>query len=515
MLYAIIIILLIVIAFLVYQLFKAKKEQLNLKNELFTFKSIVDNFPDFVYFKDKESKFIYINNAQAKLLKVKSPSEAIGKTDFEYFEEAETLFANDQQIVKTLKPQINYTHAVEFNGETIYISDTKMPMFDRDNKCIGTIGISRDISKIQKAESENTKTKVRYQAIFENAPMAIFYADSNNNILNFNRRFKELFKYETNETNQLSIAQILNDKRIAQVVTETVLATKEANFELNFRKEDRTNFIGNLTLTIIDSDSDEPVIEGIIEDISSMVKARDEIISAKDNAIKANNLKSRFLANLSHEIRTPVNAIIGFSNMLADLEILKNENQEFIEVIQGNSVLLLNLIDSIIDFSKLEGRQLKRSDTTFNFESIFNELGSNTQKMILAYGKPNLKLVLEKPEIADIKLTSDRDLLKQAIIQLLMNAVKFTNNGEIKFKYYVSNSELCISVRDTGIGILPEDQKIIFEQFVKGKNTETKVFEGTGIGLTLTAKIMEMLNGKLLLSSKENSGTEFVIKLKI
>ncbi len=509
------VLLILVIIALTFLLIIALKRNKKTELELTKFKSITDNFPDFVYLKDRESKFMYINNAQTKLLNLKKPEEAIGKTDFDFFKDAEILYQNEQEIIKTLQPQINFIHEVEYQGEKINISDTKIPLLDKRKECIGTIGISRDITQLQHVEIENTKNKIKYKAIFEHAPLAIFYANTHLSIIDFNKRFTQLFNCEESHKGHLTFTDIIHGKEISDVVGETILATNEANFELVFNKKNKQTFIGNILLTVIEDEFGNKVIEGIIEDVSTMVKVRNEIIKAKDTAVKANELKSKFLANLSHEIRTPINAIIGFSNMISDSESIQKENKEFLKIIQGNGILLLNLIDSIIDFSKMESKQLVKTEREFNFEHVFNNLAQNTERMLIAYGKNKVQLKTEKPKNAAIRIKTSRDLLRQAILQLLMNAVKFTQSGEVFFGYQATDHQLEITVKDTGTGISAEDQKQINEQFNAPRTKEDVLHESSGVGFTLTAEIINLLNANIQLSSKENEGSKFVIILNL
>lgn len=507
----IIIFLILVIILLSFLLFRSKLQRENTESELINFKSVVDIFPDFVYLKDRESRFIYVNKAQTKLLNLKKPEDAIGKSDFDFFEDSETLFKNEQRIINTLENQVNFIHTVDFQGNKIILSDTKIPLLNKYNECTGIIGISRDITELQYFENESNKNKIKYKAIFEHAPLAIFYSNTDLLIIDFNKRFTELFNCTESDKGQLTFTDIIDGESISKVVGDTILITNEANFELVFNKKDKKSFTGNIVLTVIEDETGNKIIEGIIEDVSTMVKARNEIIKAKDSAVKANQLKSKFLANLSHEIRTPINAIIGFANMISDSQSIDKENQEFLEIIKGSSILLLNLIDSIIDFSKLETNQLVFTKSKFNFENLFNDLAINTKKMLTAYGKTNIQLKTKKPDPANIKLNTSRDLLKQAILQLLMNATKFTTSGEINFGYQLHKNKLEISIQDTGCGITKEKQLQITKQLNPLSLKQNFMIEGTGVGLTLTGQILKLLEGTIQLSSKENEGSKFVI----
>jgi two-component system, sensor histidine kinase and response regulator len=490
------------------------RRQKHLEHEKNLMQSLIDNIPDTIYFKDLESKFTRVNKAQAKLLGVKHPDEVIGKSDFDFFKHAQEAYDNEQEIIRTRIPIINQIHEIESNGTIKYLSDTKIPLLDSKNRCIGTVGITRDITSFKTAEDAMLETQSKFKALFDNAPLAIFRLDKDMKVVECNYRFRKMFGYSSNDDlTQVTKFDLLVDPDLGALILDTILETKEVNTEIMMKKKNGEQFIANLTLALLEEGFKEVTIEGIVEDITQVAKARDEIIKAKDKAIEADRLKSLFLANMSHEIRTPMNAIIGFTNMLREEDITPQEHNTYIDVIQSNGNSLMSLIDSIVDFSKLEADQMSISLGEFNFTSLFDSVCNFAEKTLTTEEKSHIKLIRTKGIKENVRIVSDRHRLNQVLNHLISNAVKFTDNGEIEIGYKREEDTLAIFVRDTGIGIPSDKLDAIFDRFTKVNNDKNRLFGGTGIGLTISKGLMKLMGGVIEVESELGKGSTFWLKL--
>lgn len=494
--------------------FKSKRQK-HIEYQQNLLKSLIDNIPDTIYFKDLDSKFTQINKAQAKLLGFENPDEAIGKSDFDFFDHAQEAFDEEQEIIKTGKLVTNKIHKVERNGEFRYLSDTKIPLYDSDKKCIGTVGITRDITDVKVAEDVMLESQAKFKALFDNAPLSIFRLDKNMKVVEYNHRFQKMFGYTDEELSNTTKSDLLADADLEALIIDTILETKEVNTEIMMKRKNGEEFIANLTLALLEEGFKEMTIEGIVEDITQVAKARDEIIKAKDKAVEADRLKSLFLANMSHEIRTPMNAIIGFTNMLREDDITPEERNMFIDVIQSNGNALTSLIDSIVDFSKLETEQMSVSMGEFNFDTLFDSACDYTQNMLVSAEKSHIKLLRTKGSENGIRIVSDRHRLNQVLNHLISNAVKFTDNGEIEIGYKVLDSQLALFVRDTGVGIPKNKYNTIFDRFTKVNSDKNRLFGGTGIGLTISKGLVNLMGGTIEVSSELGKGSTFTIKLPL
>lgn len=493
-----------------------KKKRGALEHEKSLLQSLMDNVPDTIYFKDLQSKFIRVNKAQAQLLRLKSPEEAIGKSDFDFFDHAEESYAEEQEIIKTGQPVINKMHQHEIDGKKRYMSDTKIALHDQNKNCIGTVGITRDMTVLIEAEEALKESQSKFKALFDNAPLAIFRVDQHQKIVESNVRFRKMFGLTSDEDQtDIGIEDILVDQEISMLIFETVLETREVNTEIMLKRRNGDTFIANMTLALLEEGFKEITIEGIIEDITQMVKARDEILKAKDDAEEANRLKSMFLANMSHEIRTPMNAIIGFTNMLREPSNSEEETNSFIDVIQSNGQSLMTLIDSIVDFSKLEADQMGISKSEFNLNALLETVCADAHKSLVANFKENIQLIKTIDEQTPCRIFTDRHRLNQVMNHLVSNAVKFTDDGEIEIGYQVVGNHVNIFVRDTGIGVAKTHHSKIFERFAKVNEDKNRLYGGTGIGLTISKGLIELMGGSITVESEINKGALFTVQIPI
>jgi two-component system CheB/CheR fusion protein len=243
-----------------------------------------------------------------------------------------------------------------------------------------------------------------------------------------------------------------------------------------------------------------------------MTIAKRAYLTQYQKAKMADKLKSSFLANMSHEIRTPLNAIVGFSNLLADGTIKEDEREEYISIINSSNETLLQLIDDILDVSMIEANQVKISREHFSVNELMRNL-EKTYAAILSKKRGNaVKLKLNMPK-DNYWITSDPIRINQVIINLLNNAVKFTEKGSITFGFGPEDDKLRFFVKDTGIGIEKNHLNYLFDRFYKIEDNNKKLYRGTGIGLYLCKKITEMLGGTIHVKSELGKGSEFYFYL--
>jgi signal transduction histidine kinase/ActR/RegA family two-component response regulator len=240
--------------------------------------------------------------------------------------------------------------------------------------------------------------------------------------------------------------------------------------------------------------------------------AKNIYISEREKAERSDKLKSAFLANMSHEIRTPMNSILGFSQLL-ETDITEEERKEYIKIINDSGIYLLQLIEDIIDISKIEAGQLEIFPKRFPIKELFDEMKAIFMQQLIKQGKENILIEYDLPD-KDLLITTDKVRLKQILTNLLSNAVKFTEKGSITFGCKVEKGTIRFFVKDTGTGIDPLFHKEIFERFMKVESrSPDKIYRGTGIGLSISKNLVTLLQGTIWVESVPGSGSTFYFTL--
>jgi len=353
--------------------------------------TLMDNLPDHIYFKDRESRFTRINKAQAKVFGLGDPAQANGKTDFDFFteEHARQAFADEQEIIRTGQPVLAKEEKETWpDGHDTWVATTKMPLRDAKGNIIGTFGISHDTTERKRAEQELQKAKVAAEA--------------------------------------------------------------------------------------------------------------------------ASRAKSEFLANMSHEIRTPMNGVLGMTELTLETE-LTPEQRDYLGMVKSSADALLTVINDILDFSKIEAGKLGLDLVPLKLRDC---LIQGLKPLAVRAQQKGLKFFFDiRPEVPD-DVVADPTRLRQVLINLLGNAIKFTERGEVGLEATLESrtaeqAQLHFLVCDTGPGIAPEKQKIVFEAFSQADSSMARKFGGTGLGLTISSRLVEMMHGRIWLESEAGKGSRF------
>jgi signal transduction histidine kinase len=240
-----------------------------------------------------------------------------------------------------------------------------------------------------------------------------------------------------------------------------------------------------------------------------MIYTKDSYKKEKQKAENADKLKTAFLANMSHEIRTPMNAIMGFTGLLRNHNLSKEKREQYYKIVDESVDYLLRLIDDILDISRIEADELVIRKATFDLDEFLKFLELSHQHMIPENKTGKLRLYYENPGIKTL-LLSDRTRVEQVLSNLICNAVKFTNEGYVKFGFRPQEDEILFYIQDTGTGIDEKDRDRVFERFVKIEDPSFEILHrGTGIGLSIARKMVELLGGRIWIESTVSKGSAF------
>lgn len=379
------------------------------------------------------------------------------------------------------------------------------------------IGQNIEIAEgIKHATEDLEHSKQHIQSILNGVMEGIITINSRGIIQTFNPAAEKMFGYTQEEVIGQNVKMLMDGehKKNHHTYIENYLNTGDAKIigigrEVEARRKNGDMFPMGLGITATELDG-EKIFVGIVRDITAEKESQRRIEEARANAEKANNAKSEFLATMSHEIRTPMNGIIGVAELMSYTPI--NEKQEqYINTIQSSGELLLSLINDVLDFSKMESGE-------FEFESIpvvLNGLAEEVMNLLNSKShEKNVELVVRIPQNVPLAVTSDPVRLRQILINLIGNAIKFTKDGHVLLNIEKVSQKndmvvLKFEVKDTGVGI-PEDKlPIIFEQFCQADSSTTREFGGTGLGLTICKKLISMMGGNIQVDSVPGKGSNF------
>lgn len=369
----------------------------------------------------------------------------------------------------------------------------------------------RDVT--QRIEHENKVKEMNsiLECILNNIPVYLFVKDPGNEFryLYWNRAFEEYSRIPASRALGHTDYEIFPSPKDAEHFRQddlTLLRTGERQtFIEEYVSATGETRIVNTSKSLMPVENRLPLIIGVSWDITDMKNAELEIVEARIRAEESDRLKSAFLANMSHEIRTPLNAIVGFAKLIGEVET-EEEKQQFIDIIDVNSELLLQLINDILDISKIEAGTLE-----FRFRPMnLNDLCRSELEVHKPRVKPGVELVFEE-RVANVEIVCDQNRLAQVISNLLNNAGKFTEEGEIRFGFDLKDGCVEFFVQDTGMGIPPEKARNIFDRFVKLND----FVSGTGLGLAISKMIVEKLDGTIGVDSEPGKGTRFHFSIPV
>ena len=294
---------------------------------------------------------------------------------------------------------------------------------------------------------------------------------------------------------------------------ENVMRTKLPLFA---REEECTNersekiFLLTTKVPLLNNHGEVTGIAGVGRDITARLKADREMQRAREAAEAASRAKSEFLANMSHEIRTPLNGVMGMTDLALDTD-LTAEQREYLETVKMSSDSLLTVINDILDFSKIEAGKIDLEAVDFNLRDC---LETTLKTLALRADQKGLELLCEiEPEVPDF-VQGDSGRLRQVLANLVGNALKFTHKGEISVQVQLEtkdgeNRVVRFTVSDTGIGIPVEKQRLIFDPFTQADTSTTRKYGGTGLGLTISSRLVKMMGGKIWVASEVGCGSQF------
>jgi PAS domain S-box-containing protein len=405
------------------------------------------------------------------------------------------------------------TILVSRGGTQWPIDDKAMPIRDDTGKIIGVAIIFHTTSNRRRTQKRLEISEVRYRRLFESAHDGILILDAlTGKVLDVNRFLLDLLQFPIEHFlgKELWEIGVLHDIEANKAAMATLKERGSIRYE-DLPLEDKNGkcipveFVSNVY-----REGDRNVIQCNIRDITERRRAEKELLKVKAAAETANRAKSEFLANMSHEIRTPMTAIMGFADMILQPNQNEGERIECVQVIRRNGAYLLELINGILDLSKIEAGKMTVEGVPCEVMQLLADMVALVRPRAVEKGLEfELKINCPIPRI----IRTDPTRLRQILVNLLGNSIKFTVAGKITMEMHTSgkepNHQLCFNVKDTGIGMTPEQIERLFSPFVQADESITRKFGGTGLGLTISRQLARMLGGDIEVKSELGVGTTF------
>lgn len=367
----------------------------------------------------------------------------------------------------------------------------------------------------KKREEELAISKEILRKVFDNIPIKVFWKNKESQFLGCNSAFLKDNSFEK-ESDVIGKTDFdFNDKMEAEKYraddVETMLSGKpKINYQESMVVNGKEKWTRTSKLPFFNEENEVIGIVGTSEDITQRKENEFELKKATDEAIAANLSKSTFLSNMSHEIRTPMNAILGYSQLLQDDDNLTKEQYENLKTINKSGTHLLALINDVLDMSKIEAGRITLSRSNFDIIEVLKEV-----EVLFNFRAAQNNVILELNIAKDIPkiIFADESKIRQVIINLVSNAVKFTSKGSILVSARKIGNIISVSVKDSGIGILKEEQEVVFKPFEQAQKGD-RIRGGTGLGLAISKKFSNLMGGDITIKSEKGKGSEFTFKFK-
>ncbi len=369
-----------------------------------------------------------------------------------------------------------------------------------------------------RAERQIRESEKKFREIAEMLPETVFECDISGKIIFMNKFGRENFGYSREEiVSGIEIPDLISPGEhyyINQSIQKLINGREPISLTFNAVRKDGSTFPFEIHSSLIVQDEETVGIRGIGINVTRQKKFERELIEAKKKAEESDKLKSAFLANMSHEIRTPLNSIVGFSYLMSERTLSEDETRKMAMYIKNSSDHLLMLINDIIDISKIEAGQLDLIMKELNISDVLEEISLYVEREKERTDKEHIRTIIRNNISGSaLVICSDALRLKQILLNLTSNALKFTEDGEIEIGCQSENSDVIFYIKDSGVGITEEFREKVFQRFTKMSSFRGRVYPGFGLGLAISKQLSELLKGKLWCEPNKDKGTTFFLSL--
>ncbi|MBF0510129.1 MAG: response regulator [Deltaproteobacteria bacterium] len=474
------------------------------------FQTMLVSAPDLISLKNADLNYLSVNPAFSRFMG-REDTELVGKSDFDFWppELAERHAQEEREVISSGRAAVR-DEEIPSQEERMWFQVITTPVFGPAGQATGVLSSRRDITQRKRSEEELLKLSMAVSQ----SPAAVVITDKEGRIEYINPKFTESSGYSLEETigrNPRIQKSDHHPPEFYQALWQTIIAGEVWRGELLNKKKTGELYWEFASISAIKNKEGEIThFLAVKEDITERKKAEAELYQAKLAAEQANQAKSEFLANMSHEIRTPLNGIIGMTELTLETT-LTPEQRGYLNVVNLSADALLALVNDILDFSKIEAGKLDIESVPFQLRDA---LGDMVGVLAARAHEKGIELAYHVESGVPDGLIGDPGRLQQIVLNLIGNAVKFTEEGEVVLEVKVlflaeDRADVLFSVRDTGIGIPQDKIEHIFSPFTQADGSTTRKYGGTGLGLTISVKLVRMMGGCIWVESQEGRGSTF------
>jgi PAS domain S-box-containing protein len=485
--------------------------------------ALVETITDHIWMIDRQGRYVVANPIFLAVNKMEK-TKVLGYTTAEIFESemSARYMAADMQMMKDKKPALRediYTDPV--TGQAIITELSKIPLLDAQGECIGLAGIARDITARKRAEEAVQHKEAQLSALIHSIQDHIWVINREGQYQMGNKAFLEAHALRSEDLIGKKPSDIFGLERgkLYQASNVAVMEAGQMQVREDVAPHPKTGepmYLELIKTPLLNEQGQCTGLVGIARDITPRKQVEVALTQAKDSAETAERAKAEFLANMSHEIRTPMNAVIGMSDLLLETP-LSDEQREFADTIRTSSDQLLSLINDILDFSKIESGHLSLEQVPVALSDCIETALDLTAKPATTKG---LDLLYWIDDEVPRTVLGDATRLRQVFVNLISNAVKFTQQGEVVVTLTRRLAEhgeplLHASVRDTGIGIPADRVDRLFQVFSQVDASTTRHYGGTGLGLAICKRLIGLMGGRIWVESEPGSGSNFQFEIPL
>jgi PAS domain S-box-containing protein len=512
------------------ELVRRREAEQQLRDSEALYESLVESLPLNLLRKNLDGQLTFANQRYCQSLG-RTREEMLGSTDYDLFpdELADKYTTDDRQIMETREVLETTESHVLPDGETRYVHVLKTPVYDAKSNVVGVQGIFWDVTARREAELALEHERFLLTSLLDSIPDNIFFKDREGRYLRVNRAMaSRLGLNQPDDAVGKSAADFFRQEYLDEIAAAEARTVHEGistvgSEQLVTWPDGSRNWVAVTRMPLREPNGNITGCFGVSHDITDQKMAQEAMAEARDAAESASEAKSNFLANMSHEIRTPMNAIIGLTELVLDTDLSQSQ-REYLTLVQESGESLLGVINDVLDFSKIEAGRLELDPRPFQLREV---LGDTLKSLAIRAHRDRIEIACHIATDVPEFLIGDAGRLRQIIVNLVGNSIKFTEEGEIVVDVSIEEGDLPprvdvpdefsppepvllrFEVTDTGIGIAANKLQRIFEAFEQADTSMTRRYEGTGLGLAISSHLIELMGGRIGVASELGTGSSF------